>query len=75
MYYESQATRGKSLRNEVPIGVAVFPHEIVLPIRSVAERQYPITHWTEFDRGGHFAALEVPDLFVQDVRVFFGKVR
>ena len=36
---------------------------------------YTITHWTEFDRGGHFAALEVPDLFVDDVRTFFCHLR
>src|SRR5205823_8227227 len=55
----------------VPLGVAVFPDEFFAPIRRFAERDYPtITHWTEFDRGGHFAALEQPELFVQDVRTF-----
>jgi len=32
-------------------------------------------HWSEFDRGGHFAALEAPDLFTEDVRTFFRKLR
>src|SRR5262245_7452784 len=51
----------------VPVGVAVFPHDIVLPIRVLADRDLPnIVHWTEFDRGGHFAALEQPDLLVHD---------
>ena len=40
-----------------------------------ASRATHITHWSEFDRGGHFAALEAPDLFVQDVRAFFRTVR
>jgi pimeloyl-ACP methyl ester carboxylesterase len=71
IYYESAALRGKPTGCPVPVGVAVFPHELAPAVRAVAEQQYQITHWTEFDRGGHFAALEVPDLFVQDVRDFF----
>ena len=46
----------------------------MLSIRPLAERLYDIGHWTEFERGGHFAALEVPDLFVSDVRAFFRKL-
>jgi hypothetical protein len=41
----------------------------------LAERQHTIVHWSEFDRGGHFAALEAPDLFVADVRAFFRPLR
>jgi epoxide hydrolase len=58
----------------VPMGVAVFAHDITLAIRPHAEHVYPITHWSEFDRGGHFAPMEVPDLFAEDVRVFFDKL-
>jgi pimeloyl-ACP methyl ester carboxylesterase len=55
----------------VPLGVAVFPHDIFLPIRRFADRAFPkIVQWTEFDRGGHFAAMEEPDLFVGDLRAF-----
>jgi pimeloyl-ACP methyl ester carboxylesterase len=55
----------------VPLGVAVFPRDIILPIRRLAERTFPnIVQWTEFDRGGHFAAMEEPDLFVDDLRAF-----
>ena len=43
--------------------------------RPLAERMYNVVHWTEFERGGHFAALEVPDLFVSDVRAFFNQVQ
>jgi pimeloyl-ACP methyl ester carboxylesterase len=59
----------------VPVGVAVLPHDITRPIRSLASQQYDIVHWTEFPRGGHFAALEVPDLFAADVRTFFMRFR
>jgi pimeloyl-ACP methyl ester carboxylesterase len=55
----------------VPIGVVVCPRDLVLPVRRLAERAYSISRWTEFDRGGHFAALEVPDLLAEDVRSFF----
>jgi pimeloyl-ACP methyl ester carboxylesterase len=58
-----------------PLGVAVFPHEVVLPVRAVVEQAYTVTHWTEFDRGGHFAALEAPDLLAADVRASFANLR
>lgn len=55
----------------VPLGVAVHPYDAALPVRSIAERRFPnIVHWTEFDRGGHFPAMEEPDLFVADLRAF-----
>jgi epoxide hydrolase len=55
----------------VPLGVAVFPYDIILPIRRLADRGFPnIVQWSEFDRGGHFAAMEQPDLFVRDLRSF-----
>jgi pimeloyl-ACP methyl ester carboxylesterase len=55
----------------VPLGVAVFPHDIFLPIRRFADAAFPkIVHWTEFERGGHFAAMEQPELFVGDLRAF-----
>ena len=55
----------------VPTGVANFPKEMGRSDRAHAERRYNIVHWTEPARGGHFAAMEVPDLFVDDVRTFF----
>ena len=60
----------------VPTGVANYPAEIGRSERAWAERRYPnIVHWTYPERGGHFAAMEVPDLFVSDVRAFFRLVR
>jgi len=53
------------------IGVAVFAHDFQT-IRPLAERDNAnIVHWSEYDRGGHFAALEEPDLVVADLRLFF----
>lgn len=52
-----------------PLGVAVFGEDVAM--RSYGEQMYTITHWTEFDEGGHFAALETPGLLVDDIRRFF----
>jgi pimeloyl-ACP methyl ester carboxylesterase len=55
----------------VPLGVAVFPHEPGQAVRRFAEQAFPsIVHWTEFDRGGHFPALEEPGLLAGDLRAF-----
>jgi pimeloyl-ACP methyl ester carboxylesterase len=51
----------------------VFAEDIA--IRRYAEQGNNIVHWSDFDTGGHFAALETPDLLVADVRTFFGSVR
>ncbi len=56
-----------------PTGVAVFAQDIA--IRRYAEYGHNIVHWSEFDRGGHFAAMEAPDLLVEDVRAFFRRLR
>ncbi|MFI6347384.1 epoxide hydrolase family protein [Streptomyces sp. NPDC050560] len=63
--------RGSQSPCRVPLGVAVFAHDITLPVRPLAERLYDVRHWSEFERGGHFAAMEVPDAFAADVRDFF----
>jgi microsomal epoxide hydrolase len=77
LYYEAARSRtgGPPAISTVPTGVAVFPREIALPIRRFAELTDNIVHWTEFGRGGHFAAMEVPDLLVGDVRDFFRPLR
>jgi pimeloyl-ACP methyl ester carboxylesterase len=52
----------------VPTAVAVFPGDHA--IRTLAERSHTIVRWTEYDRGGHFASLQAPDLLVDDLRAF-----
>jgi microsomal epoxide hydrolase len=66
---------GKVEASTVPTAVAVFPREMAPPIRRFAERSNNIVHWSEFDRGGHFAAMEEPDLLVGDVQAFFRGLR
>ncbi len=64
-------------RIDLPVGMSLFPKDLpqgpMMP-RSLSERVLNIQHWTEMPRGGHFAALEEPDLFVKDVRDFFSKI-
>ncbi len=62
-------------RVEVPTGCAIFPKEIIRPARRWAEARYNVTQWTEMPSGGHFAALEEPDLLVRDIRAFFRGLR
>lgn len=57
---------------KVPAGFALFPNDLVTPPRAWAERFFNIQRWTEMPRGGHFAAFEEPELFVQDLRSMFG---
>ncbi|WP_329257525.1 epoxide hydrolase 1 [Actinoallomurus sp. NBC_01490] len=60
----------------VPAGCSIFPQENPRPSRRWAEKRFTdIRHWNELDRGGHFAAFEQPELFVEEVRAFFRLVR
>ena len=61
---------------DVPTGAAIFPKELYPAASQRGPRpRYNIVHWTEMPRGGHFAAMEEPDLLVDDVRSFFRLVR
>jgi pimeloyl-ACP methyl ester carboxylesterase len=60
---------------EVPAGFALFPKEISLPPREWAERSLRVQRWTEMPRGGHFAALEEPELLAEELRAFFRPLR
>lgn len=74
IYYEGARTWGQlPARSAVPTGVAVYPTDTT--IRPLAERDHNVVRWSEFDRGGHFAAMETPDLLVADVREFFRGLR
>jgi microsomal epoxide hydrolase len=59
----------------VPTAYAAFPREILHPPRSLAERVYNIRRWTAMPAGGHFAALEEPELLAADIRTFFRDLR
>jgi epoxide hydrolase len=76
--YREDALSGAGYReepkNETPTGVAVFPFDFI-SVRAFAERANNIVHWSQFDRGGHFAASDAPDLLVGDLRTFFRRFR
>ncbi len=77
LYYESahSVSSGGMGRVEVPTGAIIFPHELSIAPRKWAEASYNITHWTEMPTGGHFATMEQPEVFVDDLRTFFGDLR
>ena len=80
IYYGRREEGGRSLPKEslpikVPTAVALFPKEYLeWAPRSYVERIYNIQRWTEMPKGGHFAALEQPDLLVKDIRKFANKL-
>jgi hypothetical protein len=60
-------------RSPVPTAVAVFPGDGTN--QSIAERQHNLVRWTEYDHGGHFAALQAPELLIDDIRAFVCDLR
>jgi len=77
IYYEARRDPAAFAfpRVEVPVGVAAFPGEPWRVPRSWAEQRFNIQRWTEMPRGGHFAALEEPQLLADDIRDYFATVR
>ncbi|MFK7838248.1 MAG: epoxide hydrolase family protein [Sulfitobacter sp.] len=81
IYYGRREEGGRVIspegkRVEVPTGCAVFPAEMLRwPPRSYADRIYNITHWSEMPRGGHFAAMEEPQMLLDDIRTFARSLR
>ena len=71
MFLEGGFSIPAGLRIEKPTGVAAFPKDLLaFPPRAMVERGYNVVHWTDMPRGGHFASLEEPELFLADLRAF-----
>ncbi len=76
IYYGRNEEGGRVLspegkRVEVPSAMALFPKELLAwPPRSYVERLYNVAQWSEFPRGGHFAAMEEPEALLKDIRKF-----
>ncbi len=70
-FVEQSGEAGTIAAGAAPMGVAVFAGD--LTIRSLQDPTGTVTHWSEFDRGGHFPGLEVPDLLAGDLRAFFSE--
>ena len=75
LYYESMGSfRPKHVT--LPVGFSAFPGEIISTPRKWADQVFPnITHWNRLNKGGHFAAFEQPELFVQELRTCFARLR
>ncbi|MBT1690223.1 epoxide hydrolase family protein [Dawidia soli] len=79
LYYETAqsqyATDGnkpsQTEKLQTPTGVSIFPKDLVTAPKAYANRIFNIQHWTEFKEGGHFAAMEKPELLAKDIRTFF----
>ncbi|HEY9411741.1 MAG TPA: epoxide hydrolase [Jiangellaceae bacterium] len=69
IYEAAHAVRDWGARSPAPMGMAVFAADNLM--RYTLNRDGHLAHWSEFDRGGHFPAMEVPDLLVGDIRAFF----
>ena len=77
IYYENRNTRPSKQMGyiDVPTGAAIFPAEIYILPRSWVAAAYDLRHWTVMSEGGHFAALEQPNLYLEDVRAFYRLLR
>ena len=75
LYYEAgklmpELMKRKHKRPEVPAAVTMFPHDLVSAPREFAERIFNVQQWTESPKGGHFTAMEQPEMVATDIRKF-----
>ncbi|GFZ30152.1 multidrug MFS transporter [Clostridium zeae] len=75
MYYENVHSLPPLGPIKVPTGIALLPADILLPPREWAEKNLNITRWTTLPRGGHFTAMEEPELLAEEIRTFFRTYR
>ncbi|SMC27867.1 Pimeloyl-ACP methyl ester carboxylesterase [Clostridium acidisoli DSM 12555] len=75
IYYENMHSLPAIGRIDVPTGIALFPADILLPPKEWAERNLNITRFTTMPRGGHFTAMEEPELLAKEIRAFFRPYR
>jgi pimeloyl-ACP methyl ester carboxylesterase len=75
MYYENAHSLPAMGKIEVPTGIALFAQDILLPPKEWTIKNLNIVQWTEMPRGGHFTAMEEPDLFVEDICKFYRQLK
>ena len=75
MYYENMNSLPPMRPIDVPTGLALFPSDILLPPKEWAKRNLHITHLTTRASGGHFTAMEEPELLAEEIRTFFRSYR
>ncbi|MEU7578928.1 epoxide hydrolase family protein [Streptomyces sp. NPDC041068] len=74
LYYEEAQAWGEQEPTHVPLGIAQFTVQDIA-LRRDEEKTNNVVRWRDYDRGGHFAALEVPDLMLTEIREFFAEYR
>ena len=75
LYREARLAGIDVSNHAVPLGCALFPKELIRSPRRWVESHFDVRQWTEMPRGGHFAAMEEPELLAADVRRFFRSLR
>ncbi len=75
MYYENSHSLPQLDYIKVPTGIALFSADVLLPPKEWAIRNLNITRWSSLPRGGHFAAMEEPELLTRDIRAFYKPYR
>jgi epoxide hydrolase len=71
--YDNMHAQDWGAPGQAPTGFAVFAAEPIA--RQLMDPEHNIAHWSEYERGGHFPAMEVPELLTEDLRTFFGSLR
>jgi len=75
IYYENTHSLPPMGHIDVPTGIALFSADVLLPPKKWAEQNLNITRWTRMPRGGHFTAMEEPELLADDIRSFYRQFR
>ncbi|MDD7793478.1 epoxide hydrolase family protein [Clostridium sp. 'White wine YQ'] len=75
IYYENTHSLPPMGSIDVPTGMAIFPADILLPPKEWTKQNLNITRWTTLPRGGHFTAMEEPELLAEELRAFFKSYR
>ena len=70
-----EGAKAKLGSNKTPAGFAMFPKDLSHPPKAWAQRFFNVVRWTEMPRGGHFAAMEQPQLLAEEIRAFFRPLR
>jgi pimeloyl-ACP methyl ester carboxylesterase len=73
--WTKEAVKGWIGSSKTPTGLAIFPKDLSTPPRQWGERFFNVQRWSEMPRGGHFAALEEPELLAEEIRAFFRPLR
>lgn len=75
IYYDNVHSLPPMLPIEIPVGIALFPADVLPPPREWVEKNYNVIRWSRLARGGHFTAMEEPALYAEDLRAFFRPLR